>query len=195
MTIPGLLAFGQTFTTEITCPITDDIILSVGFVADGTTVTQQLGQEQYLWSNTQVEVQGSLGWSISGTGEEMKLSALSADVWQGYAPEYKTAEGWQTLWLAESTLRLWRNDELIWSDEPKESSEATRWAGSVGVKIPMEGLKVEKGDRFILSLLYTDSAGRETEAYLDGLRINVDGKPERVAPYEVDRESQYPWEK
>ena len=44
----------------------------------------------------------------------------------------------------------------------------------------------------ILSLLYTDSAGREGEAYLDGLCINGEGRPEMLAPYE--EETAFPWE-
>lgn len=192
MEVPGILGAGQTFTAELTCTLADDIVLSVGFVADGTTVTQQLGQERYLWSNTQVEVAGSLGWSISGTGAELKLSALSADVWQVFTAEFKTAQGWQEVSVAKGTFRLWRGEELVWS---QECEELPRRSYGNGITIPVEGLVLSPGERLILSLLYTDSAGREGEAYLDGLRINEDGRPERVAPCDVEEGRTYPWEK
>lgn len=189
--VPGTLGAGQTFRAQLTCPITDDITLSVGFVADGTTVTQQLGQERYLWSNTQVEVEGSLGWSISGTGAELKLSALSADVWHVFTAEFKTAQGWQEISVAKGTFRLWKGEELIWS---QECEELPRRSYGNGITIPVEGLALSPGERLTLSLLYTDSAGREAEAYLDGLWINEDGRPGRVAPYEVEEGWSCPWE-
>ena len=51
---------------------------------------------------------------------------------------------------------------------------------------------MKAGDQIILSILYTDSAGRETEAYLDGFWINGDQHPETLAPYEENWA--YPWE-
>lgn len=188
--VPGTLGPGQTFTAELTCPLTDDITLSVGFVTEESTVSQQLGQEGYLLSQTRVDMIGNLGWSASGVGEKVRIDALNADVWQGGSGWYKTRkDGGQELTAVRGTLRLWVGGELFWS---RECEDLTRQTENQGIQIPTEGLSVKAGDQIILSILYTDSAGRETEAYLDGFWINGDQHPETLAPYEEN--GAYPWE-
>lgn len=190
--VPGTLGERQTFTAELTCALTDDITLSVGFAADGSTLTQKLGQVRCLLSDTGVDVAGSLSWSAGGQGE-VKFSSLSAEARVASSGgQYKTSEGWQVIWPEKGAVRLWKNSEVIWSDE-WEGSSSDRWAGSYGMKIPTEDLTLALGERLTLSLLYTDSAGREAEVYLDGIWVDPEGRPERVAPYTEGLT--YPWEK
>lgn len=195
--VPGTLGAGQTFTAELTCPLTDDITLSVGFESEGTIVTQQLGQGRYLRSGTELSFDGNMAWSISGS----TIMALNAEAYMTDYGQYKTVEGWQTLCLTAGALRLWKNDELIWSDKwEEESPDEKLWAGTYEVKIPTEDMELKEGDRFILSLLYTDSAGREGEVFLDGFVIEENGEPSgmarpvKMAPYDEDWENNYPWE-
>lgn len=189
--VPGTLGAGQTFTAELTCPLTDDITLSVGFVTEESTVTQQLGQEGYLLSQTRVDVMGNLGWSAGGVGEKVRIDALNADVWQGGSGWYKTRKaGGQEITAVRGTLRLWVGGELFWS---RECEDLTRASENQGIEIPTEGLSVKAGDQIILSLLYTDSAGREKEVYLDGFWINGEEYPEMLAPYEEGMGA-FPWE-
>jgi transcriptional regulator with XRE-family HTH domain len=184
--IPGTLGAGQTFTAELTCPLTDNIILSVGFVGDGAVVTQQLGEESYLLSGTKLNFNGNLGWSVGSREGKIVADRMDAYLDSVGPGQYKTAEGWQDLGLKKGCLRLWVNGELFWSGEEKSLEKREETA------IPAEGLELKRGDRVILSLLYTDSAGREGEAYLDGLCINGEGRPEMLAPYE--EETAFPWE-
>ena len=189
--VPGTLGGGQTFTAELTCPLTDDITLSVGFVTEESTVSQQLGQEGYLLSQTLADVMGNLSWSVSGVGEKAKIGALNADVWQGGSGWYKTREdGGQEVTAVRGTLRLWVGGELYWS---RECEDLSRRLENQGIEIPTEGLNVKAGDQIILSLLYTDSAGREEETYLDGFWIDWEEQPETLAPYE-EGAGAFPWE-
>lgn len=190
--VPGVLGAGQTFTAEITCPLTDDITLSVGFESEGTIVTQELGKENYLLSQTQTDIMGNLAWSVGGTEDGVILHAMDADVWQGSTGWYKTRKGWQEVTIASGALRLWVNDELFWSQEFGDPSEL---ATGTGIQIPTEELELKVGERVILSCLYTDTAGREKETFVDGFRVNKVGKPETLAPYDEDWENNYPWEK
>lgn len=196
--VPGILGAGQTFTAELTCPLTDDITLSVGFESEGTTVNQQLGVENYLLSQTLVEVRGHLGWSVSYTKEGGRVDAMDADVWQGGAGWYKTREkGGQEITVVSGTLRLWVGDALHWS---QECGDLTLRSENRGIQIPAEGLTLTPGEKVILSCLYTDSAGRENEAFVDGFEIRENSKPGTmprpitIAPYDGDWENNYPWE-
>ncbi|MBP3521309.1 MAG: helix-turn-helix transcriptional regulator [Oscillospiraceae bacterium] len=190
--VPGVLGAGQTFTAELTCPLTDDITLSVGFVTDGAVVTQQLGRETYLLSQTQTDVMGNLAWSVGGTEDGVILHSLDADIWQTSGGSYKTREGWQEITIASGALRLWVNDELYWS---QEFGDPVQLFTGTGIQIPTEELELKVGERVILSCLYTDTAGREKETFVDGFRVNKVGKPETLAPYDEDWENNYPWEK
>lgn len=183
--VPGTLGAGQTFGAELTCPLTDDITLSVGFTTDGVTVNQELGRESYLLGNTQLYFSGNLAWSVRH--EEGKFPILRMDaILDGVTPgQYKTSEGWKELGVEKGRLRLWVNGELWWS------GEETTLERRIETEIPAEGLELKKGDRVILSVLYTDSAGREGEAYVDGFAIDEEGDPGHMAPYEED--GAYPW--
>lgn len=187
----GTLGTGQTFTTELTCPLTDDITLSVGFVEGDSVVTQQLGQVWNLLTDTQVGVMGNLGWSMTGTGEKVRFTSLTADVWQSTWGLYKTREGGREITVTKGNLRLWVGDTLFWS---QECGALDRRSENQGIEIPTEGLTVGAGEKVILSLLYTDSVGREEEVFLDGFVVNEDGRPDMLSPYEDGWENNYPWE-
>lgn len=183
--VPGTLGAGQTFTGSLTCPLTDDITLSVGFTTDGVTVNQELGRENYLLSDTELYFNGVLGWSVGR--EEGKVTVHRMDAsFDGVKPgQYKTPGGWQELGVEKGRFRLWINGELWWS------GEETTLERRIETAIPAEGLELKRGDRVILSVLYTDSAGREGEVYVDGFAIDRDGDPTHMAPYE--EEKAYPW--
>ena len=184
--IPGELGAGQSFRAELVCPLANDITLSVGFTADGVTVNQELGREGYLLGNTELLFNGNLSWSVGYRDEKSVVERMDAYLDSVGPGQYKTTEGWQDLGLKKGCLRLWVNGELFWSGEEKSLERREETA------IPAEGLELKRGDRVILSLLYTDSAGREGEAYLDGLCIDGEGKPEMLAPYEEG--TAFPWE-
>ena len=190
----GTLGAGQTFRAELTCPLTDDITLSVGFVTDGTTVNQELGRGSWLLSGTEIGFNGQLGWSMSRTGDKMTFTRLTASLYGIQPGQYKTAEGWQNLEPVEGSLRLWKNDELFWSEEREEIAEGRKIEN---VEIPTEGLELKEGDRVIFSIRYTDTAGREREAFLDGFEMG-DGdevaRPIHLAPYSEEWENNYPRE-
>ena len=188
--VPATLGTGQTFTAELTCPLTDDITLWVAFTGDGATANQQMGKKSYLLSDTQVDVYGHLSYSISTMGGELSVLTFTAQAWLSQNGWYTTrAEGRQEIQAVEGTLRLWRGEELLWSQIHTD----LEWPPFEEVEIPVEGLNLVPGDRVILSLLYTDSAGRELEVFVDGFEIDADGNPGWMAPRSTE-EWDYPWE-
>ena len=196
--VPGTLGAGQTFTAELTCPLTDDITLSVGFESEGTIVTQQLGQENYLLSDSKLSIDGNLNWTISGA----TITSLEGVAYLAGSGRYKTAEGWQFLTPVKWALRLWKNGEPINSQESELTEPDRSSFGAIkAALIGPEGLIVRDGDQFILSFRYTDNAGREDEVFLDGFVIEENGEPSgmarpvKQAPYDADWENNYPWEK
>lgn len=184
--VPGTLEAGQTFAGSLTCPLTDNITLLVGFTADGVTVSQELGRESYLLSDTEIYFNGDLAYSVGDEEGKLLVHRLDAFLDSLTPGQYKTPEGWRELGAEKGRLRLWVNGELYWSGE--EKSLETRET----VTVPAEGLELKEGDRVILSVFYTDDAGREMETFLDGFTIDEDGAPEMMAPYEGD--GMYPWE-
>ena len=197
--VAGVLGTGQAFAAELTCPLTDDITLWVGFTEGEAVTTQQLGQQRWLFSETQVDVYGNLSWSMTGQKEDRKVLSLVANAWQGDKAWYTTRnEGNKEITIVSGTLRLWKGEELIWSQAYEEWNRKggevkIPAGGDDGVVIPAEGLPLAPGQRLILSLLYTDSAGREQEVFLDGFYIDEEGDPEWIAPY--TDEWVYPWDR
>lgn len=191
--VPGVLGPGQSFTAELTCPLADDITLSVGFISGGVTVNQEMGREYFLLNGTKIQFYGSLGWTISSLSG---LTNLNVSIHGVGAGQYKTAEqDWVELKPVKGSLRLWKNDTLVWSQEREEIGQGTKIDG---LAIPTEGLELAPGDKLLLSVLYTDTAGRELEAYLDGCVMGEDGiHMDRTAPIQRVPNGgvrYYPWE-
>lgn len=186
--VPGTLEAGQAFAAKLSCPLSDAVTLSVGFTADGVTVNQELGQESYLLAGTRLDFYGNLGWSVSDLGGRLAVKSLRASL-NGHSPgQYKTTEGWQDLSVSKGSLRLWKNGELLWSEEREEIAQGVEIDD---LPIPVEGVTLEAGDRMVLSLQYKDNAGREDEVFLDGFWMDEDGKPEWSAGR--GEEWMYPW--
>lgn len=199
--VPGTLGAGQTFTAELTCPLTDDITLSVGFESEGTIVTQQLGVENYLRSNTVIDFYGNLIWSTGKTEDKVFFNSLRAGIDIISPGIYKTARGGQEVKPVSGSLRLWKNGTLFWSQECEGLTELAEGYGIIDLEVPTEELELAVGDRVVLSLRYTDSVGREDEVFLDGLVIEGNDEPSGMArpvklpPYDENWENNYPWEK
>lgn len=186
---PGALETGQTFTGSLTCPLADDITLSVGFTEGDTTVNQELGREPYLLSDTQLYFYGNLGWTMTGRGsDKAAITRLNARLEAVSDGRFYADGGWQELTLTTAQLRLWKNDQVIWSDDPVKEWKDAVW---MEVNIPVEDLTVETGDRLILSVYYMDTAGRQGEAWLSGFEAEPDGG--LVALQEEDS-GPVPWE-
>ena len=182
---------GHTFSARLTCPLKDGISLSVGFNDGQTTLTQLLGQEWSLESDTQVEVVGHLNWSASGGPDgPRRLMALSLRDSYVSPPGYKDVSGYQNVTITEATFRLWKGDSLIWS-APWEDVDKSQLA-SVEMEIPADGITLEDGEKLLLSLLYTDSGGRTQEVELNGGDFKDDSAVSQAAPRQ---NGPYPWEK
>lgn len=178
------------FTAFLTCPLRDDITLSVGFIKDGVTTTQELWRAWSLYSDTLLQIWGGLSTTYNGSGT---LSEMAASVMLQYSGEYKTAQGYQEVTVSEGTLRLWLEDAVYWSQEIQVYPPVTKKNVNnprERFSIPVDNLKLEEGDTVILSLLYTDSAGRTEEIELQRMIVDSFGMMDTI--YE---ESGYPWEK
>ena len=87
---------------------------------------------------------------LTGTGEKVRFTSLTADVWQSTWGLYKTREGDREITVTKGNLRLWVGDTLFWS---QECGALDRRSENQGIEIPTEGLTVGAGEKVILSLV------------------------------------------
>lgn len=172
--VPGELGAGQSFSARLTCPLADDISLTVAFTEDGVTVSKELGRERLLLANAELSLWGNLNWTASNRGQEkgMVLTRLSANVEPVATGWYHDGTDWRELTLAEAELRLWKNGQVVWS---RVGDELTRGLAMEETAIPVRDLGTEVGDRLVLSVLGVDGTGREKEFWLDGCCVTRNG--------------------
>ncbi len=135
------------FAGEVTCPLTDDIRLSVVFVsADGTRQTQLLEQYPYLYSGSfpsaNIEA-GPLDWDIL-EGDTLRANDHIF---------YSTSTG--ACAVADIRCGLFRDNALVTWYEPANS-------GNGGIPaFSRPELTLERGHVYCEALVVTDEYGRE----------------------------------
>ena len=136
------------FAGEVTCPLTDDIRLSVVFVsADGTRQTQLLEQYSMLYSGSFPDANiegGPLAWDI------LKGDTLRADDHISYSISTRDCA------LADIRCGLFRDNKLVMWYEPANSGAPAQ----VSV-FHRPQLTLERGYVYCEALVVTDEYGRE----------------------------------
>lgn len=164
VTQPGTEDGGHRFEAAVTCPLNDDITLSVVFSDGGQQNTQLLQSYDYLLSGSypEVTVMGSL-W---GSANDGKLAA-GEPVWvdfpsgvqtmSSYGDEYLTAE------ITELRLGLFADRELVmWYDElaEKPASFVGSWPEDARYFIRPAAVKLDPEKIYCEAVLVTDEYGR-----------------------------------
>jgi len=205
VTVQATEGEGHCYEATLTCPLADGISLSVTFRSGGESQNQVLGRETdlALWTMPQFYVGGGLFFADIPVKQEvptLTLHSLDVHVEPGYHPADKTE-----ILPAAVTIRLWRGEEVLWSQAVAQKELAA--GGHVDVpcdiQLPLQNLKV--GERFYLSAQDTDSAGRQYEQCLDegvvevGRSSTMNGVT-TIHEYDLtsanmDSGEGYPWEK
>ena len=146
---------GHSFSGEITCPLSDEISLSVVFLSDGTGETQQLGNYCDLYSQSFPELTVSVGWrtgsdrnTLRPTGRDTATIVESGD-----------GEVWTPAPPARLQVGLFRDRKLVLWYEP-----GVRYLDAIDREVPgwdlTEQVRLEPGHEYCVAALYTDEYGR-----------------------------------
>lgn len=162
---------GQRFRGELTCPLTDDITLSVAFHAGETTQNQQLEQikDLLLGSCPQIWATDTDLWlaqvSDSGTYTS-KATRITLDWHEGYI---HTVDNTALVEVEVLELHIWVDDVLemtIPLERPvPEDSHPLR------AQIDYDLYGLAPGVHVVISAQYTDTYGREWEQTLEQYEV------------------------
>ncbi len=166
---PAEAGEGQRYSATLTCPLTDDIALSVSFLSGEERRNQLLGQEDDLYQNSLPQpycTSGPFLW-ISEYPPGGSLTLRPRDLLLSWEKGWlETASDRLETTLTSATFRLWQDGKLI-STAPADLGEAeqqhwqTPWPDQTfSLAAPAEGT------RLTLSLLATDNYGRTFECAL-----------------------------
>ena len=155
---PGVLGEGQSFSAEITVPLTDSITLSVVFVNGERRETQMLDVFTYLLSDTYpyVSCDGSELWGSTGKGGVLRNSRytfLTVDEEFTSGPCAK---------IANIQVGLFRDQKLVARYTPCEQPESYQgdWENARFFEGP-ETIALEPGYAYCMAALVTDEYGRQ----------------------------------
>lgn len=131
VTFPGQLGEGNRFSAEVTCPLSDSIVLSVVFTTAGKEETQLLDRYDWLLSATVPDgyVSGRL-WR-SKPDQNGVLTAVSGDLiaFEPYSGE--TADWFAPAEFVSVRVGLFRDQELVYwydeTDQPQGYSGSEDW--------------------------------------------------------------------
>jgi len=180
---------GQTFSALLTCPLRDEIVLSVAFREGETTQNQRLGEEWGLLSDGFPQVYGTT-WLFGEAVPEGRLDReddINVNWSEGFL---KTGEGYMAVPLEALELRLWQDGALVWSSPVEVTGEGDGHAG-VPMELHLSGL--EEGTVLGFSFRARDGYGRVYEAWFDYYMVKADGE-EGLVLTSVDVPQTGPWE-
>ncbi len=202
--IPGTEGEGHRFEAVLPCAFTDDITFSVTFVSGGESRNQIISRWENAYRNSRpsFDTFDSLqGAEIVQDGESWRLQ-MEECVYLYDVGSIETLRGTETVRITQTQLRLWRGEELIWSQEERERNDGQA-SGSglmhhfaLGIDVPLG--EPESEEWFYLSICFTDTLGRRFETLLDVGRIQwkgpiAGGKPAGYKLVDWPREGPYPW--
>lgn len=195
VSVPAEPGEGQRYSATLTCPLTDDIALSMAFQDGAERQNQVLGRETNLLQQSKPEVVALLsvpGRQLVEEGNvDLTLDQMSLFYW--YRGSLTTQEGVLSTDLTQATFRLWRSDRPLRSwpiDLPVPGQPAYP---DLGGPIPLTG--VEEGEILLFSVLCTDQWGRQFELLVDTIRATWEANSNdlvlRLGDYTPES---YPWE-
>ena len=201
LTLPGAEGEGHRYEATLTTPLVDDITLSVEFRSGEESQNQIIGREERLESGSQPWVDCH-AYRLTIDKDKSGLFRLTADPSDlALVCEPGSLAG-KAVKLESCILRLWRGEELLWSDAAESEDGKSDWYQTVdGIDVPFPDPKV--GEPLILSAQITDSLGRQQEICLNagsvfvqsktvsGLTTTINSYSWNADDVEVEK---YPWE-
>lgn len=156
----------KAFTGTITCPLSNEITLSVAFTANGQTQTRVLGQDDdrltksYPWLDCTVG--GGLWAQPVQEDKTLAWTAPSIKVY-GYSSGSVIQNGTDTPAVVKQvTLRVWKNGELLAELGTLDlDEEGGHWESPKGIRFS----DMNEGDTLWFTLRGTDNFGRTIEQY------------------------------
>ena len=160
--IAGTMGPGREFTAELTCELTDYIVLSAVFVNGDTRQTQILDTYEYLYGGSlpYADLNGLEGtFSHEKIGED-GLFHFPSDV--GWVDRVETETKLGTVEVASMQVGVFRNFELLAWGEAIEKPDNFHGFDNTEhfFRIPALDIKLEQGDLIHTALFYTDEYGR-----------------------------------
>ncbi len=164
VTVPAVMEVGQKFVAEVTCPLSDNITVSIVFVLpDGTRQTQLLDTYEYLYTGSFPEL--SIMDHLHLFGEDVVDGKLI--IKNRYVSINSVSEGKGGARVVSFQLGLFRNQKLVTWVQPCEKPESfIGFEKHDFYRVPdlvLENLTDE--DVLVFAALVTDQYGREFMAF------------------------------
>lgn len=147
---------GHSFSGEITCPLSDEISLSVVLLSNGTGETQLLADYYDLYTQSFPDLTVSVVWR---TGSDRNI-LLPTGRDTAAIVEDANHEAWTPAPPASLRVGLFRDQKLLLWYEP-----GVRYLDAVDREVPgwnlTEQVKLEPDHEYCVAALYTDEYGRQ----------------------------------
>lgn len=155
---PGVLGEGQSFSAEITVPLTDSITLSVVFVNGERRETQMLDVFTYLLSDTYpyVSCDGSELWGSTESGGVLRRAQYT------FLTVHEELISGPCAKIADIQVGLFRDRKLVARYTPCEQPESYQgnWEDARFFECT-ETITLEPGYTYCMAALVTDEYGRQ----------------------------------
>ena len=155
---PGVLGEGQSFSAEITVPLTDSITLSVVFVNGERRETQMLDVFTYLLSDTYpyVSCDGSELWGSTESGGVLRRAQYT------FLTVHEELVSGPCAKIADIQVGLFRDRELVARYTPCEQPASYQgdWEDARFFECT-ETITLEPGYTYCMAALVTDEYGRQ----------------------------------
>ena len=159
---PGVLGEGQSFSAEITVPLTDSITLSVVFVNGERRETQMLDVFTYLLSDTYpyVSCDGSDLWGSTGKGGVLRRAQYT------FLTVNEEFTSGPCAKIADIQVGLFRDRKLVarYTRCEQPASYKGDWENAWFFEGP-ESITLEPGYTYCMAALVTDEYGRQWVVY------------------------------
>lgn len=179
VTAEGVLGSDLAFTAQLTCPLSDEIILSAAFRLGEETQTQILGEETGLLA---------LSYPTTMAHATLYGDALSQDgsyhwttpIFINAHPTILNASGGQSLTVSPTgySLQVYVNQDKVWSRDEVDMSQVMIGdipGGTLLEGVPMDlTLTLAAGDQLTLTATVTDNLGRSWREVLDCWVVDQD---------------------
>ena len=155
---PGVLGEGQSFSAEITVPLTDSITLSVVFVNGERRETQMLDVFTYILSDTYpyVSCDGSELWGSTESGGVLRRAQYT------FLTVHEELVSGPCAKIADIQVGLFRDRKLVARYTPCEQPESYQgnWEDARFFECT-ETITLEPGYTYCMAALVTDEYGRQ----------------------------------
>ena len=156
----GTMDEGNRFSADVTCPLTNDISLSVVFSADGREETQLLDSYNWLLSATQpdVYVNGTL-WAADVRGDgvlpyDTQLLNVQSGGLSSYGDWYQSSE------IQTVQVGLFKDHKLLFWYTEEEASQGWTSDGDCYLFRRTQEVTLEDGAEYTEAAVITDQYGR-----------------------------------